>query len=237
MAGFPGATGSLVPAHNILSTDMAFHVQLPIKRWGMQMRVGPLVFNYCTASSVQLRLMTGSCFAEWRKSREQRQEFPPGSRLWVQEVFTFDFHIYSFFFPSSPLCVFLNTRPKKYLAQLVLQIHSLVSSVDCQGHISRRLGFFYFHFLPPSLQNICLFSERPKTFQPWGSFKLNGISYYSPFWWFLLSFSHARNMMPTFPQHTICELHETPLWGPDLQGSVVGKDENQQQSSKIRTSA
>lgn len=51
MAGFPGATGSLVPAHNILSTDMAFHVQLPIKGWGMQMRVGPLVFNYCTVSS------------------------------------------------------------------------------------------------------------------------------------------------------------------------------------------
>lgn len=170
MAGFPGATGSLVPAHNILSTDMAFHVQLPIKRWGMQMKVGPLVFNYCTASAVQLRLMTGSRFAEWRKSREQRQEFPPGSRLWVQEVFTFDFHIYSFFLP--PPRVFLNTRPKKYLAQLVLQIHSLVSSVDCQGHISRRLGFLFFISSPPSLRNICLSSERPKMFQPWGSFKL-----------------------------------------------------------------
>lgn len=84
--------------------------------------------------------MTGSRFAEWRKSREQREEFPPGSRVRVQEVFTFDFHIYSFF---PPFCVFLNTRPKKYLAQLVLQIHSLVSSVDCQGHISRRLGFFF----------------------------------------------------------------------------------------------
>lgn len=31
MAGLPGATGLLVPAHNILSTDVAFHVQLPIK--------------------------------------------------------------------------------------------------------------------------------------------------------------------------------------------------------------
>lgn len=106
MAGFPGATGSLVPAHNILSTDMAFHVQLPIKRWGMQMRVGPLVFNYCTASAVQLRLMTGSHFAEWRKSREQRQEFPPGSRLRAQEVFTFDFHIYSFFLFLPPSVCF-----------------------------------------------------------------------------------------------------------------------------------
>lgn len=164
MAGFPRATGSLVPAHNILSTDMAFHVQLPIKSWGMQMREGPLVFNYCTARAVQLRLMTGSRCAEWRKSGEQRQEFPPGSRLREQEVFTFDFHIYScFFFP--PLCVFLNQRPKKYLAQLVLQIHSLVSSVNRQGHISRRLGFL-FYFLPPSLRNICLFSERPKMFQP-----------------------------------------------------------------------
>lgn len=34
MAGFPGAAGSLVPAHNILSTDMASHVQLPIKKTG-----------------------------------------------------------------------------------------------------------------------------------------------------------------------------------------------------------
>lgn len=40
MAGFPRAMGSLVPAHNILSTDMAFHVQLPIKKWDMQMRMG-----------------------------------------------------------------------------------------------------------------------------------------------------------------------------------------------------
>lgn len=34
MAGFPGVTGLLVPAHNILSTDVAFHVQLPIKDTG-----------------------------------------------------------------------------------------------------------------------------------------------------------------------------------------------------------
>lgn len=94
MAGFPGATGSLVPAHNILSTDMAFHVQLPIKKWEMQMMEGPLVFNYCTVSSLQLHLMTGSHFAERKKSREHREEFPPGSQLQVQEVFTFDFHIY-----------------------------------------------------------------------------------------------------------------------------------------------
>lgn len=79
MAGFPGATGSLVPAHNILSTDMASHVQLPIKKWEMQMKVGPLVFNYCTVNSFQLRLMTGSHFTEWKEEdREHRKEFPLG---------------------------------------------------------------------------------------------------------------------------------------------------------------
>lgn len=45
MAGLPGAIGSLVPAHNILSTDMAFHVQLPIKKWDMQIRRGAWVCN------------------------------------------------------------------------------------------------------------------------------------------------------------------------------------------------
>lgn len=145
MAGFPGATGSLVPAHNILSTDMAFHVQLPIKRWGMQMKVGPLVFNYCTASAVQLRLMTGSRFAEWRKSREQRQEFPPGSRLWVQEVFTFDFHIYSFFLPPPPPCV------SKHEAEKILSTACFTNTQPCQfSRLPRphqqkiRLPFFYF---------------------------------------------------------------------------------------------
>lgn len=172
-------------------------------------------------------LMTGSRFAEWRKSREQREEFPPGSRVRVQEVFTFDFHIYSFF---PPFCVFLNTRPKKYLAQLVLQIHSLVSSVDCQGHISRRLGFFS----PCSLQNICLSSERPKMPQPWGSFKLYGISYYHSFLWFLLSFSHTRNTMPFCPQHTSSTTPElllprTPAPCPRLQGLAHEKDEKQWQ--------
>lgn len=138
MAGFPGATGSLVPAHNILSTDMAFHVQLPIKGWGMQMRVGPLVFNYCTVSSYgPANDWQPFCWVQ----EEQRTEggIPSGEPgasarsfyIWFPYLFIF-----------SPLCVFLNTRPKKYLAQLVLQIHSLVSSVDCQGHISRRLGFF-----------------------------------------------------------------------------------------------
>lgn len=60
-------------------------------------------------------------------------------------------------------------------------------------------------------------------FQPWGSFKLYGISYYSLFQWFLLSFSHTRNMMPTFPWHTsytICELLLS--WNTSLRPGSAG---------------
>jgi hypothetical protein len=75
MAGFPGAMGSLVPAHNILSTDMAFHVQLPIKNWDMQMRTGAPVYSSCTVSSSQIPLMTSSHFTEW-KQKEHTGKFP-----------------------------------------------------------------------------------------------------------------------------------------------------------------
>lgn len=170
-------------------------------------------------------LMTGSRFAEWRKSREQREEFPPGSRLQVQEVFTFDFHIYSFF---PPLCV------SKHEAEKILSTACFTNTQPCQfSRLPRphqqKIRLF---FSPLSLQNICLSSERPKMPQPWGSFKLYGISYYSSFLWFLLSFLHTRNMMPTFPRHTsstICELllsWNTSLH-PHLQGSLTEKDEKQ----------
>lgn len=104
MAGFPGAIGSLVPAHNILSTDMASHVQLPIKKWGMQMKVGPLVFNYCTVSSLQLRLMTGSHFAEWKEEERTQKRIPPGEASYECKKFLHLISIFIHFFPL-PLCV------------------------------------------------------------------------------------------------------------------------------------
>lgn len=75
---------------------------------------------------------------------EQRTEagIPSGKPVASARSFYIWFPYLFFFSFPPPLCVFLNTRPKKYLAQLVLQIHSLVSSVDCQGHIGRRWGFF-----------------------------------------------------------------------------------------------
>lgn len=148
MAGFPGATGSLVPAHNILSTDMASYVQLPIKKWGMQMKAGPLVFNYCTVSALQLRLMTGSHFAEWKEEERTQERIPPrGSQLRVQEVFTFDFHIYSFPPAPLPLCV------SKHEAEKILSIACYTNTRACQlswlprPHQLRRRGILQCSFL------------------------------------------------------------------------------------------
>lgn len=109
MAGFPGAMGSLVPAHNILSTDMAFHVQLPIKKWDMQMRMGAVVYNPCTVSSSQISLMTSSHSAEWKKWKEHRGKFPQEAGCKSQKFL----HLISIFILFlSPLCVFLNSGLK-----------------------------------------------------------------------------------------------------------------------------
>lgn len=88
MAGFPGAMGSLVPAHNILSTDMASHVQLPIKNRDMQMRTGAPVYSSCTASSSQISLMTSSHSAEW-KQKEHTGKFPQETGCKSQDFFFF----------------------------------------------------------------------------------------------------------------------------------------------------
>lgn len=109
MAGFPGAIGSLVPAHNILSTDMAFHVQLPIKKWDMQMRMGALVYNSCTVSSSQISLMTSSHSAEWKKWKEHRGKFPQEAGCESQK-FLHLISIFILFLPRSR--VFLNSGPK-----------------------------------------------------------------------------------------------------------------------------
>lgn len=137
MAGFPGAAGSLVPAHNILSTDMASHVQLPIKKWEMQMKGSPLVFNYCTVSSLRLRLMTGSHFAEWKEEgRTEGKRIPSRETHYQCKKFLHLISIFINFFATPPSACFLNIKPRKYLAWLVIQIRGLVSSAGCQGHIS-----------------------------------------------------------------------------------------------------
>lgn len=247
MAGFPGATGSLVPAHNILSTDLAFHVQLPIKSWGMQMRVG----HWCSITVQRARRRSVNdwqlfCWVE----EEQRTEagIPSGKPvvsarsfyIWFPYLFFFFFPPSSFFFP--PLSVFLNARPKKYLAQLVLQIHSLVSSADCQGHISRRLGFFLLFPSPFLFKIYASLQKGPRCFSLEGagsSMESVIIVHFGDFccpfrtqeiWCQPFHDTHLTPFVSSF-------CHEIPLGGPDLQGSVAGKDEKQQQSYKIRNCA
>lgn len=125
-----------MPAHNILSTDMPFHVQLPIKTWDMQMRLGALVYNSCTVSASQISLMTSSHSAEWKKWKEQRK-IPPGSWLQEPEVFTFDFHIYSLSSPPPPPLpkpVFLNNRPKNTQQGLLYKYRALSPQLGRSGH-------------------------------------------------------------------------------------------------------
>lgn len=154
MAGFPGATGSLVPAHNILSTDLAFHVQLPIKSWGMQMRVG----HWC---SITVQRARRGSVNDWQLfcwvEEEQRTEagIPSGKPVVSARSFYIWFpYLFLFFFPfpssSSP-----PPHVSKHEAEKILSAACFTNTQPCQfcrlprPH-QQKIRLLFYYFLPPS---------------------------------------------------------------------------------------